>query len=183
MRSLFPHSRRAQRRLQLFQNTRPVPPTPRLRRIARRGVEGRGGRRARGAAAANFPPGLAGCRAPGAGPPPPRIGLHLPGPGKRGCLPGGNRELLKWDSQTGCSCLPPTHSWFALGPTSVALPVLVSKKQTTHYLIFTQSVDLPPNFIVESRGQQTGDHFICLLVSFSFLFFFFFLWQIDFTTQ
>lgn len=28
VRSLFPHSRRAQRRLQLFQNTRPVPPTP-----------------------------------------------------------------------------------------------------------------------------------------------------------
>lgn len=28
VRSLFPHSRRAQRRLQLFQNTRPAPPTP-----------------------------------------------------------------------------------------------------------------------------------------------------------
>ena len=44
VRSLFPHSRRAQRR----------------RRIAQRGVESREGRRARGAVAANFPPGPAG---------------------------------------------------------------------------------------------------------------------------
>ena len=35
-------------------------PNPRLRRIARRGVESREGRRARGAVAANFPPGPAG---------------------------------------------------------------------------------------------------------------------------
>lgn len=47
VRSLFPHSRRAQRRLQLFQNTRPVPqPPPPPYRPGR--VESRGAGRPRG---------------------------------------------------------------------------------------------------------------------------------------
>lgn len=86
-------------------------PNPRLRRIARRGVESRAGRRARGAVAANFPPGPVGRPTldPGADPLPRSTSASRRAPGKGGCLPGEERELLEWDSETGCSCLPSTH--------------------------------------------------------------------------
>lgn len=77
VRSLFPHSRRAQRRLQLFQNTRPVPPTP-TSAVAPGGGWSVEEGDWRGAAAANFPPEPAGRPSLGRRAFHRGSGLHLP---------------------------------------------------------------------------------------------------------
>ncbi|TKC48632.1 hypothetical protein EI555_009186, partial [Monodon monoceros] len=149
--SLFPHSRRAQRRLQLFQNTRPVPPTPRLRRVARRGVESPGGRRARGAVAANFPPGPAGRPALGpcadslpAGPPPPRGGVR----GRQAASLVGNGCYRNGVQKQAAAASPRPAAALRWARFSAALPVLVSKKPKHCLIFFIQSVDPWPTFLL-----------------------------------
>ncbi|XP_032350534.1 serine/arginine repetitive matrix protein 1-like [Camelus ferus] len=156
VRSLFPHSGRAQRRLQLFQNTRPVPPTPRLRRSARRGVESRGGRRTRGAVAANFPPDLPVALGRLGVPelPPPLGSASSPGGvrGKEAASPAGSER--SWNGMhKEAAAASPFPQPVCAGPTSQ--PLYRSRFLRSRTTTFIQTVDSWPTSRLLLRAEDS----------------------------